>query len=706
MTVHPGKQRGLFNFARTVLNSLEFDCSATDGDDGGQCQSRSEKLRRDYQGILTDAVKRLNLRILSTYRSKDISDMENIQLLCSQLDEPLWPTLGRLILNENNDRQVLETLARILGASQIHTYKVAENTSTAYEDPSWNMTLPSTDRCLPYNGWDKLFANVSTRSRALLATTTFATSVRGHDGSRFHFGDLLALNYFKWFHVDRDGGSPGTNPDNIMELLVKGSEFSTGEIYRYVLCQILGSFHLPAEAHGYVVKNRCPLNSVSESLKKWASKAKNYRQILRVMKHTLQPMVRSIRGTGTIGDINGALDVLPYGRRRPFRLENTDPRIVACRYGLLDFWSTDCPHFSITYTNHGLGYAFNQQHMWKMFKKRPGLVEMYEEVIKSENSKEVEKEDLEKIQGVGTLFGLEILLNSTYFEMDWNNKPGEAEALVVSIGDPNNLADLRRDKLTVRQGYSYGITVIPQSIVSADDDVLDMSEKRKKCRAPQGEHGRDSGLVLFASYTQTGCLVECNLRNALEVCGCIPWDYPHPEEPLAVCGHQDLTCFEATLNRGVPTNRCQCPLDCTARSYSVQVDMRPLEVDEFCSGPGVAMFNKTMSRLNKAMMYPSYENLLSYRDDTNLQICKNEVRNLVHIDVSVPISFVQNVVKQKRTSFVDQLASLGGVVGLFTGMSLLSFFEILFWMLRCLCEARSWTLDRRGRHTSSKSRHV
>ena len=40
--------------------------------------------------------------------------------------------------------------------------------------------------------------------------------------------------------------------------------------------------------------------------------------------------------------------------------------------------------------------------------------------------------------------------------------------------------------------------------------------------------------------------------------------------------------------------------------------------------------------------------------------------------------------RELKLSFSDKLAAFGGTMGLFTGMSLLSFFEVIFWTLKCV----------------------
>ena len=70
---------------------------------------------------------------------------------------------------------------------------------------------------------------------------------------------------------------------------------------------------------------------------------------------------------------------------------------------------------------------------------------------------------------------------------------------------------------------------------------------------------------------------------------------------------------------------------------------------------------------------------------------EQECRNLVKYDlaiVTMEISttlFTENQ-RQEATTIADQLANLGGTLGLFSGMSVLSFIEIFFWARRIIFE--------------------
>ena len=91
------------------------------------------------------------------------------------------------------------------------------------------------------------------------------------------------------------------------------------------------------------------------------------------------------------------------------------------------------------------------------------------------------------------------------------------------------------------------------------------------------------------------------------------------------------------------------------------------------------------------------------------ELCKRKVASLAILRVHIASRLMNKITRSSRVTFTGQLADLGkkktrdlryilykssnnnfnfflagGVVGLFTGMSILSLFEILFWAVRII----------------------
>ncbi len=87
---------------------------------------------------------------------------------------------------------------------------------------------------------------------------------------------------------------------------------------------------------------------------------------------------------------------------------------------------------------------------------------------------------------------------------------------------------------------------------------------------------------MFNTYSQESCQFECRLRYAGEKAGCIPWDYPHPDNlsngtGLPFCLSNEnatlntLAAFEAAMNSNTALKGCSCSPNCQEIKYKTQV---------------------------------------------------------------------------------------------------------------------------------------
>ena len=75
---------------------------------------------------------------------------------------------------------------------------------------------------------------------------------------------------------------------------------------------------------------------------------------------------------------------------------------------------------------------------------------------------------------------------------------------------------------------------------------------------------------------------------------------------------------------------------------------------------------------------------------SNGTLCRNYVQKyLAFVSVSSPTGSVIKTIRDKRFTFFDQLGTVGGTLGLFTGMSFLSMVEVFFFafiLVKCIIQ--------------------
>ncbi|XP_046673202.1 sodium channel protein Nach-like [Homalodisca vitripennis] len=163
------------------------------------------------------------------------------------------------------------------------------------------------------------------------------------------------------------------------------------------------------------------------------------------------------------------------------------------------------------------------------------------------------------------------------------------------------------------------------------DDARQLSVRQRHCVFP-----REVQLLSDTNYTYSTCMVECRMRRAKALCGCVPFFYQE-FDTFPHCDLKGLACL-AKLNAELTKDlTCSCELGCMNTVY---------EVDKL-----------------------------------------NDV--VLDSDNSLEIGFVSwPMVRYKREvlfGWVDLLVSFGGIAGLFLGFSLLSGVEIVYYFTMRSC---------------------
>ena len=97
----------------------------------------------------------------------------------------------------------------------------------------------------------------------------------------------------------------------------------------------------------------------------------------------------------------------------------------------------------------------------------------------------------------------------------------EPTKISLSLHNPIEPADIRTNSFEIPLGYSTIVYITPKA-TEVDEGGKELTELQRNCRLNE-----ETGLLnIFNVYTKVGCLFECNLKHAVERCGCVPWNYP------------------------------------------------------------------------------------------------------------------------------------------------------------------------------------
>ena len=130
------------------------------------------------------------------------------------------------------------------------------------------------------------------------------------------------------------------------------------------------------------------------------------------------------------------------------------------------------------------------------------------------------------------------------------------------------LPDLRSSSIEVKPGY-YSTVLITSSVHVTDENTDGLAEQKRHCRF----NFEAQNMKLTKIYSQSGCIFECQLEEALEFCGCTPWNYPHLKEEgfSRVCDFWGKKCFDNVMaNFTLAATKCTediCPPECVYHRY-------------------------------------------------------------------------------------------------------------------------------------------
>jgi len=178
------------------------------------------------------------------------------------------------------------------------------------------------------------------------------------------------------------------------------------------------------------------------------------------------------------------------------------------------------------------------------------------------------------------------------------------------------------------------VYIIPE-IVTSSKDFMKLPLSHRNCYLDN-----ERKLKFFKIYTQRNCEIECLSEKLLKSCGCVPFDVIR-DNKTKVCELFDYICVEYAKTE-ISTNKeqqndCNCLQPCNYITYSY-------ELIQFNSKDKIVKFKFKDTEFNS----------------------------------------LQRV---RQFTIFDFLSYIGGLLGLFAGISVLSLFEIFyFFTLRLICE--------------------
>ena len=204
----------------------------------------------------------------------------------------------------------------------------------------------------------------------------------------------------------------------------------------------------------------------------------------------------------------------------------------------------------------------------------------------------------------------------------------------------------------------------------------------------------DKPMKYFAFYTQDNCLLECRYEKISALCGCKPWYLNQTDLPI--CGIDGNACFDDLFKNYQDELQdrvdCDCRSDCGGIHFFASMNRYPFTDSTVTDIKFWWDREKKSGKLANYLLDPL--NVFNDRLSKNLTRIKLNATDDVELaskrfenDIAILNFFfdtpiITRITLEMRITVFDQISAIGGTLGLFTGVSLITFAELIYWCAR------------------------
>ena len=300
-----------------------------------------------------------------------------------------------------------------------------------------------------------------------------------------------------------------------------------------------------------------------------------------------------------------------------------------------------------------------------------------------------EKANVRKVKGCGKKKGLRVVVDSHKFATKRYGGKEKADGFIVFITVPGVVTHkvpfiVDSEFFGEHHFHLHGIHFIDSS-----PTFKEWNKEHQVCYYPE-----DRNMSFFSFYTQDNCLLECRYHKISKRCGCSPWYLKQDDYP--VCGKSGNACFKEEFNNYqedlADRTECDCRSDCGGIHIFSSMNKYPFS-DKTATEEKLWWDSETKSgRLANYLLDPDEvfvdsftRNMTKLRRNmsTDAELADHRFQNelsVLNFFFDTPI--ITRITLEMRITIFDQISAIGGTLGLFTGVSLITFAEILYWLFR------------------------
>lgn len=227
------------------------------------------------------------------------------------------------------------------------------------------------------------------------------------------------------------------------------------------------------------------------------------------------------------------------------------------------------------------------------------------------------------------------------------------------------------DKRYYRFPLGKSATIIVSPMMTVTESLKSYDTETRQCYFK-----KEKELRLFKTYTRPNCQIECLVNYALKICNCVPFSLPRLEGNKTCDSNRSEKCFleaksamirdnmEISLNTSVLSDdrgklgTCDCLPACTSLQYDVEISYD--DIRSFGPYANIKwVSNYSTSSNNQFPFCRAIRSAVSifFKDDDFIFTKRSEMFNSAYV-----------------------IGSFGGLLGLFMGVSIISLFEIIYFI--------------------------
>jgi hypothetical protein len=313
--------------------------------------------------------------------------------------------------------------------------------------------------------------------------------------------------------------------------------------------------------------------------------------------------------------------------------------------------------------------------------------------------------------------GLVLMLDANSNLLSTGSIDSDFRGFTVFVGTSGSFPLMSQEGIEVRPGYTNIIT-LTSSKIDANEDMKSLQPSVRNCYFPD----ENTNLRVHKEYSYLNCKLECSLSFTQDQVfqkynrSCQPWYFPTFNDSITMCNPWESFDFFSILNNDIPDDWCSgCLPDCGKTTYEPTVNSLPFDrcdysnlgVSRFCSfnqKRPLPMTEKFATQVQNEYLLPTgtvFGPYYIHRLESSMrdlgqsqyydQLFKSTPRRYDSFDKDISMvkiiyqeSTVVLIGSETRMTWIDYLATVGGLLGLVLGMGFISFVELVWLLLRII----------------------